>query len=129
MKNRGFTLVETIISFALILMTAFVVLNVLPSGRRGLQLSENHMNAAYIARSALDETRRMDFLKIAPISGSYVFSGVNNNAATTQAFIYNTDMTDLQKDKKLVWATVSWKEGTGNKTITLETIIFNRNGN
>ncbi len=122
-KSRGFSLVEALVSFLLIMIAGIVILGAFPSARKGLQLSENHVNAAYLGKSLLDDVRRTGFDSAAPLSGTYDYKGLDNGAAFSQRFTYNVYLETISSTKKRVRAEVSWKESTGNKNVILETLL------
>lgn len=123
-RQKGFSLVEAVVSLFLIVLAAFVLLKVFPSSRKGLQLSENHVNAAYMGRGLLDDVRRKGFDAASPSSGTFEYKGVNNSAPFSQSFNYSVNIEASGTTKKFVWVDITWKESTGSKKITLETIII-----
>jgi len=124
--RQGFSLVETIIAMALTIMVIAILFEVFPMTRRGLQLSENHVNAAFLGRSLLDEVRATGFTAITPREGSISFSGTDNGAVFDQNIDYRIEVQALDTDKKLVWATMNWQESSGAKQLVLETILTRR---
>ena len=126
-RSKGFTLVEALVSFLLIIFLVLFVLTVFPSVQRGVSLSGNHTNASYIARSLLDDARRAGFDAIAPSTGTQTLSGVNNGQAITVSFTYSVNVQLVDTDKKQVWAVVSWVERGVTRQVTLETLITRPN--
>lgn len=126
MQRRGFSILEAVVALGLIVMAALILVQVFPSSRKGLQLSESHVHASYAARSLLDEARRAGFDSVAPRGGDFTQQGIIDGAATTQAFLYSVDVANLDGERKLVWATVTWREATGSKKVVLETLLTKR---
>lgn len=122
-KHRGFSMIESLIAIALVLITGFALISLIPTARKGLQLSENRVNAAYLGRSMLDKTQSPGFANIVPLSGIFEYKGVNNGAPFSQVFNYMTQVQSVDTDKKQIWATVTWKEATGDKQMVIETIV------
>lgn len=123
-RKKGFSMVEAVVSLFLIIIAAFVLLKVFPASRKGLQLSENHVNAAYIGRGLLDDVRRKGFDAAVPSSGTVDYKGLDNGAPFSQSFNYSVNVQADGTTKKFVWVDMTWKEATGSKKITLETIII-----
>ena len=60
-KRKGFSLVESIISFALIIIAGLIILNIFPSSKKGLLASENRYIATVYAKGIIDDLRRSGF--------------------------------------------------------------------
>jgi Tfp pilus assembly protein PilV len=122
-KSRGFSLAEAIISLLLIVIAGIVILGSFPTVRKGLQLSENRVNAAYLGRSLLDDMRRKGFDSAAALYGVYDYNGSDNGAAFSQQFSYNVYMEQVNATKKRIWAEVSWQDATGGKRVIVESLL------
>ena len=61
MKKKGFTLVESLVALALILLTIIIVFSLFTSTRKGLQLSESHVDAAFSGKTLLNNAVREAF--------------------------------------------------------------------
>lgn len=125
--GRGFTLLEVLVAVFILVIFLVVVFNIFPVTRHALQLSENHLNAAFLGQSLLEEARTAGFSSIVPISGSRTFSGTDNGNPFTQTINYSVSLQSLDIDKKRVWAMLLWREFTGSKQIVLETTIVDPN--
>jgi len=115
--------VETIVALCVLLLVVVIVLSVFSTARRGVQLSENHVNAALLGRSLLEDARRGGFDRAVPGTGTTTLAGLNNGSSFSQAFHYSTSVQALGAGKKLVWVDVTWHEATGDKKVTLETLL------
>lgn len=124
-KQRGFSMVEALISIALILIAGFALIKLIPAAKMGLKLSENHVYAAYLGRSLINEAQMAGFNNIAPVTGTVEYKGVNDGAPFSQVFSYKTELQTTDTDKKYLWATITWHETTGDKKVVLETIVVN----
>jgi type II secretory pathway pseudopilin PulG len=121
--KRAFTIIESLVSLFLIIVTAITLLSVFSTSKKGLQLSDNHVNAASLGYSLLENARKNAFDNITPVSGKYEYKGLNDNSQFSQNFSYDVKVETPETDQKRVWATVTWEEATGSKRITVETII------
>jgi len=121
--KKGFSLVEALISIFLLILLLVFVLDVFPAVQRGLQLSENYVNAALLGHSLLEEVRSLDFDGIIPVSGSKTYTGTRYNRPFSLTMNYQIEVTTLDANRKQVWATVTWPEKTGEKQVIMETII------
>jgi Tfp pilus assembly protein PilV len=122
---HGFTLVEALITMFLISLMVISIFSVFPQTRKGLAHSENRMNAAFLCKSLLDEQRGKGFQAVAPSTGSYTYSGVNNDAPSNQSFDYTVNVQATGTDKKQVWVVVTWKDQVGPGQLTMETVLVN----
>ena len=122
MRKKGFSLVEAVVSLLLVVITALVLLNIFPTTRKGLQLSENRVNAANLGSSVLDDARRKKFDSITPVNGVFEYKGIDNGMPFSQTFNYKLNVESLNSEVKQLWVEVTWTEATGNKKLTVETI-------
>jgi len=120
---HGFSLVEALVAMALISFMVLSIFTVFPQARKGLALSENRLNAAYIGRSILDDQRSRDYDALAASTGSLALSGTNNNAPFSQQYNYAVNVNAVGTHKKHVWVVVSWKDKGGDRQVTMETIV------
>ena len=123
MKKKGFTLVESLVALALILLTLIIIFSLFTATRKGLHLSESHVDAAFSGKTLLDDARKAGFGSVLPSTGSMTFSGTHNGAPFTRVIDYSVTVQTLDTDKKLVTATMTWKESNADKKVVLETII------
>lgn len=124
-RKKGFSILESVISFGLIIITAIVLLNVFSTSRVGSQLSENHFQAAALGKSLLNDCCSVGFNKVTPSSGTYRYRGMYNGAPISQDFTYTVEIESIDTDKKAIWATIKWTESTGNKKLVVETLLVN----
>jgi type II secretory pathway pseudopilin PulG len=148
--RRGFTLVEALVSIALIIITFTMIAGMFPTLKKGMDLSENRANAALLGRCILNELKSRGFDNIISTSNvQYTFFGIDNTKdrgststyAQTYALktIYNVDVVYLDDnnaivagptDKKRVGVTIQWDERhvavRTTKKVKLET-VFTRN--
>lgn len=121
--SKAYTLLEVLVAVFVLVIFIVVVFDIFPVTRRALALSENHLNAAFLGNSLLEQARTAGFNNIAPTSGSRTFSGTDNGNAWTQTIQYNVEVQSLSADKKRIWATMTWHDFTGDKQVVLETTI------
>jgi len=123
MRIRGFSLIEVMITFFLIVVMIVSIFSVFPQTRRGLAHSETRVNAAYVGRNLMDYQRSLGFDYLTPLTGSTTYKGTNNGAPFTQVFDYRVNIDTVDSDRKQVWVTVSWNDQAGTGHITIETMI------
>ncbi|MCL5037090.1 MAG: prepilin-type N-terminal cleavage/methylation domain-containing protein [Chloroflexi bacterium] len=128
MKKKGFTLVESLVAIALLLLTLTIIFSLFTTTKKGLQLSESHVDAAFLGKTLLDDARKAGFGSVLPSTGSMTFSGTNNGAPFTRIINYGVTVQTLDTDKKLVTATMTWKESNAGKKVVLETIMVDPAG-
>ena len=125
MRNYGFSLVEALVAiFIIVILLAFVV-NLFPFVYKGLQLSEDHLNAAYLGRSLLEQARRTYFEEIVPYSGSRTYETIKNGRKIDLKMDYKFEVSTFDEDEKQVWITLTWGDSSNKKKVILETIIVN----
>lgn len=127
-SSHGFTLIETLMSIGLIVVMISFLVSVFPTARKGLQLSENHMNAAFLGRSVIDGVRAAGFDSAASSTGSVAFTGTDNGAPFSQTINYAVTVTSVDTDQKQVVITLSWHEAMGDKQIVVETLMVKPQG-
>lgn len=127
-KKRGFSLVETLVALALILVAVLVLMQIFPGVRKGMSLSENRYNATKFGGTLLDQLRKGSFDAITPSSGEFDYQGINNGATFSQKFKYQISVENLAPAKKAVTAIVTWNEPSGQRQVKVETIIVNVGG-
>jgi len=124
-KELAFSLIEALVAIFIIVILLIAVMNVFPAVHKGLQLSENHMSAAVLGRSLLEQARNTYIDEIKAYSGSQTITGLKNGNSFTLKMDYNLSVKELVKgQKKEVWATVNWNEAGRKKQVILETIII-----
>lgn len=123
--KRGFTIIEALIAIFLIVILLVSIFGMFASTRRSMQLSENHVKAAFFGQNLLENIRRFGFDNISPTptTGTYTFAGLDNGKPFSQLVNYSINVTNQDTDKKLVWVTLTWTEATGNKQVILETLL------
>ena len=125
MRNYGFSLVEALVAIFIIVILMVFVVNLFPFIYKGLALSENHVNAAYLGRSLLEEARRTYFDDIVSYSGTEATEIIKNGRKTRLNMDYKLDVSLIDEDKKQVWVTITWGDSSNQKKVVLETIIVN----
>lgn len=117
--RKGFSLIETIIALAIVLVT----LTVFGVALGSLPLTKNARNqnlAYHIAAKKIEELRNTPFALLPP-SGSFSDAGLTNlEAGTGTLSITNYEGASQIKDLVVI---VSWLEGGAARNINLETLI------
>lgn len=127
-KIKGFSIIEGVIAIFLALLFSLFVFTVFPSIRKGIHHSEIHVNAAIVGQNLLSQARRTEFDNVKPYSGSVTYEGMDNGRRLTQIFNYSLDVQTPEKDKKLVWATVTWNQDGKTRKVVLETYLVKLKG-
>lgn len=121
-KNKGFSLIEIIISIALIMVMIFVYLSFLNLIKLNKQNSDNSI-ANFILNQELETVKNMKYSDIslmqdAPFVGSINLSLLNGaSGKLTVVKMYNDD------NLKLVTATLSWLSKSTTKSLTQSIVI------
>jgi prepilin-type N-terminal cleavage/methylation domain-containing protein len=123
MQNRGFTLIEVMVTLFLIVVMIISIFSIFPQTRKGLAHAEARVNAAILGRSILDNQRSLGYDFLTSLTGTTTYNGLNNGAPFTQIYNYQVDIQNVDTDKKQVWVTISWKDQSGSSQLTLETLV------
>lgn len=120
MNRRGYSLIELIIGLGLTLVALIlfaVVLSTIPLTRN----ARNQNLAYHIAAKRVEELRRTPFDSL-PTSGPFVDSGLLDLASSSASLT----VSDYEGDSQIkqVTATVSWYEHKGQKSVVVETLIY-----
>ncbi len=124
-KELAFSLIEALVAIFIIVILLIAVMNVFPAVYKGLQLSENHISAATLGRSLLEQARNTYIDDIKAYSGSQTVTGLKNGKTFTMKMDYTLSVKELVRgQKKQVWTTVNWNDGGRSNQVILETIII-----
>ncbi len=123
MPKKGFSLIEVMVTFSLIVLMIISIFSVFPQSRKGLAHAEARANAAYLGRSLLDNQRSLGFDYLTSLTGATTYIGQNNGALFTQIYTYQVNLQNIDTDKKQLWVTVSWNDQSGSCQLTLETLV------
>jgi prepilin-type N-terminal cleavage/methylation domain-containing protein len=123
--TRGFTLVETLVAIALLVILMVFILTMFSTTRQAMRLSENHTNAAFLGRMVLNEVYGAGFDNMVSTSKrTYSLQGVNEGNPWVMNFDYQVfvQADSVYNDKKTVWVTIEWQEKKDKKKVTVETV-------
>jgi len=124
-RQRGFSLVESLISLFILVFAILFLLGVFSTLRRGEKLSEDRVSASMVGRALLAGAARGGFSAIAASSGIYTLNGTDDGKPFSMAYNYTVNVQNVDADKKLVWVTLTWNDKSGGKNVTLETVYTN----
>jgi len=124
-RQRGFTLIESLISLFIFVIAILFLFGVFSNLRHGEKLSEDHVNASMVGRALLAGAARGGFSAIAASNGVYTLSGTDDGKPFSMAYNYTVNVQNVDADKKLVWVTLTWNDRSGSKNVTLETVYTN----
>ncbi|WP_083757246.1 type IV pilus modification PilV family protein [Carboxydothermus hydrogenoformans] len=122
MKEKGFSLVETMVAVLLLLLILIPLLNLLTASSFSYNAAGNQTKALNAAREIIEELRLKSYEQINNTSGvtpdgfKYSLSVVNKSTNLNFAIPY-----------KEVSVTVYYPTGTGEKTVVLTTVFTPRN--
>jgi Tfp pilus assembly protein PilV len=133
-KNKGFTLVETLVAVSIFSMSILGLLSILASGISNTNYAKKKIMAGYLAQEGIEYVRNMrDTSVLYNVSGSQ--AGWDAFKAATKTYpITNPDftgftrtisMTPITLDEVRIFSTVSWTQGSGTYNITFSEDLFN----
>lgn len=122
-RKPRFTLTETLVAVFLSLLATLFIFSSFSGMRRGILLSGNYSSSTMLATSLLNDARRSGFDNVAPRTGNKSISSINNGETFEQKLDYHLDVQEVDRDKKLVWATVTWNESGKERKVALETLM------
>jgi len=119
-SQRGFSLLEVLVAFAVLAVSLGVLMQIFSSGVRGAALADRYGEALIIAETRLAEAGVEEELKAGSSSGKegpYAWSmGVAEYK--DEAF----DFVDLDYTPFQVWVRVSWEEYGKERSVDLNTL-------
>jgi prepilin-type N-terminal cleavage/methylation domain-containing protein len=118
-RNGGFTLLEILVSLALLGIAITVILQLFSSNLRALSVSQNYVSAAIRA-----EAKMRDILEDTDLSeeswSEVTDEGYRFDASVTETFKERTE--NLQVRMLEINLTAQWPEGSKMKYLTLKTL-------
>lgn len=129
--NRGFSLIELIVSAALILLMATLFVQAVLAGEQGTVLAGQRVRAQFVAEEGLEAARNirdggfanltMGTHGIAVVSGRWAFSGSSD---TEDIFTRTVTIGTYDGVTKIATSTVTWGSNPQH-TVTLTTYLSN----
>lgn len=120
-REDGFTLVEIIITLAIMAVTLPVLLQVFSSVARNQALMDNRMTALYLLKFQMAEIEMNGFPEVGPNSGEF---GENS------AFQWQSTVTDMESEVieglRKVELTISWQHLEKVRSISMFTYMADR---
>ena len=107
--KRGFTLIEIIISIAILSIGLILILQGFTNSLNSLRISENNLEATLIAEDIMSQMQI-----IAKESQGGILRELNGKSELSGIeFVWDTKLTELTEYEDLIEAliTISWKEG------------------
>lgn len=127
-KQRGFTLIESMVAVVLLVLLIGFIFTIFISTRRGLNLSENHTTATMLARSILNGLYGSGYDNIYSVSEeTYSIYGINNGEFWEMKYKYSVQvLKDTPPNCKTVWVNVKWDKPNTVKQdqVIVETIFY-----
>ncbi len=131
-KERGFTIVETLIAISVFSFSLLAFMAVLSQGTSDINYAKKKIEATYLAQEGIEHVRNMRDNDI--LFTSYTgltwndFKAANKNYPSTNPnFVRTIQMVPVASDPNEVkiLCTVSWTQGSGNYSVTLSEELFN----
>ena len=130
--TRGFSLIELLVSAALILLMATLFIQATLAGEQGTVQAGVRVRAQFVAEEGLEATRSIRDGNFASLvngtyglsfgSGRWAFSGSSD---TEDIFTRTVTITTIDATTKQASSTVSWPQGNGTSTVSLTTYLSN----
>lgn len=118
-NQRGFSLLEVLVAFAILAMSLGVLSQIFTSGMRNTQLSARYSEAMILAESRLAVASVYHDLKEGSDTGSS--AGFQWSVEVT-AYEGTGDFTNPSSKLLRVQVTINWEEYTKNRSIRLSTL-------
>ncbi|WP_455201311.1 type IV pilus modification PilV family protein [Kaarinaea lacus] len=117
-KQQGFSLLEILVAFTILVMSLVVITEVFSTGLRSVASAINYQQVASYAGSKLAELRVSDSLTAGTETGRF------NESYQWQAIVKEPAWSDKKLPFKVyeITLTVLWKEQHKDKTYTVSTI-------
>ncbi len=124
--QNGFTLLETLVAFAILVLVLAVVFQVFGNGSRSARMSHEYVQAVIIAQSLLAESR---------IDGSVSQSGeragyrweLTRKLANYADFGYTSNYEQVGMSAYDVEVTVTWQRGAKERKVSLNSVDLDVN--
>jgi Tfp pilus assembly protein PilV len=120
---RGFTLIEGLVSMAIVTFVLFAAIGLYPSSVMATIQAGDQITATSMAQQILEDARLQDFASVA-------VGAQEQPSQTVQTHVYAISETVTQPaaDVKQIVVTVSWTGRTGAESTTYQTAIFDTEG-
>lgn len=124
--QRGFNLLEILISFTILSLALLGIASVFPSGHAFIKHSGNITKAAFVAQSVMEEYRRKPWAQAVSGSGSITIPDTFNDNTGSTPFTYNVTVTNIAGNYKGVTVQVTWPGNVGARTFNLYSTLYNK---
>jgi len=120
-NNKGFTLIEIMISIAIIAIGIFAVMSLIITVMKGNTLSKRVTTATTIAQEKMEDFKSMDYDNVVDVSGTYT---TNTEPYYDTPYYWEASVTPAT-DTKTIYVEVYWDPAATSSThnVELKTII------
>jgi general secretion pathway protein I len=124
--QRGFTLLETLVSFAVLALVLAVVFQVFGNGSRSARLTHDYAQAVVVAQSLLAQSRVDDGMPESGVQGGYQWRWTKEKAQ------YDDLGSRIDVSERLMTAydiavTVTWQSAGKLRTVSLNSVDLDVN--
>ena len=121
-NSKSFTLVEVLVSLALIVLLWGATVGAIFNNRFLLSYSRHKMQAAYVAQQILEQERRLVFSPNSSLSSAVVILDTQGTYNTTaDDFMGNSvvNVTNIDAYRNMVRVEINWLEKVGSGQMTM----------
>jgi prepilin-type N-terminal cleavage/methylation domain-containing protein len=134
LKQKGFTLVETLVAVSIFSISILGLLAVLTQGISDTGYAKKKMMAGYLAQEGIEYVRNMRDTSVlynatSPQAGWDAFKAANIQYPITDpsfsGLTRNIVMTSINLNEVTISSTVSWTQGSGVRSVTFSENLYN----
>jgi general secretion pathway protein I len=125
-RQRGFTLLETLVAFAILALVLAVVFQIFGHGSRSARLSHDYLQGTIVAQSVLAQSRVVEGMAASGEQAGYQWQWSKEQANYADPGSGN-DVGERSMTAYDIAVTVSWQSGGKSRTISLNSVDLDVN--